>query len=114
MARGEVSRTRVHFRGESDDFVVFVDDVTQCKQWKQDHKSVPLSHFVSSFQVFCTNHQGPNGQLNEAPNSLLENEFGTHDEDRVIEQILTNGSMQTREMHERTGSRNVSMSMNIR
>ncbi|KAL2885915.1 SDO1-like protein C21C3.19 [Ceratocystis lukuohia] len=103
MARGEVSRTRVHFRGESDDFIVFVDDESQCHQWKKDQRSVPLSHFVSSFQIFCTNHQGPNGQLNEAPNSLLDNEFGTHNEDEVIKKILTSGSMQTRD-HEHSVS----------
>ncbi|KKA27396.1 hypothetical protein TD95_000480 [Thielaviopsis punctulata] len=111
MTRGEVSRTRVHYRGASDDFVVFVDDEAQCNQWKKDHGSVPLSHFVSSFQVFCTNRHGPNGQLNEAPNGILDSEFGTHNEDQVIERIISEGAMQTSEMPERNGARNISQNM---
>ncbi|KAJ3518951.1 hypothetical protein NM208_g14320 [Fusarium decemcellulare] len=53
MARGEATQTKVHYKGSSEDFLVFVDDVESYKKWQSD-KSVPLAHFVSSFKIFLT------------------------------------------------------------
>lgn len=53
MTRGESVQTKVHYKGSNDDFVVFVDDVSTYNQWRKD-KSVPLAHFVSTFNVFTT------------------------------------------------------------
>lgn len=41
---------------------------------------------------------GAQGQLDGASNSALENEFGTSNEDEVIKQILTKGSIQSGEV----------------
>lgn len=43
----------VHYKGKQEDFLVFVDDVDTYKKWQSD-KSVPLAHFISTFQVFQT------------------------------------------------------------
>lgn len=51
MARGESMQTKVHYKGSSEDFLVFVDNVEAYKNWQND-KSVPLSHFISAFQIF--------------------------------------------------------------
>jgi hypothetical protein len=53
MARGEATQSKVHYKGNLDDFIVFVDDLETYKKWKED-SSVALAHFVSSFQVFLT------------------------------------------------------------
>ena len=53
MARGEPSQAKVHYKGNQDDFLVFVDDVEAFKKWKSD-SSIPLAHFVSAFKIFVT------------------------------------------------------------
>ncbi|CAK7232213.1 hypothetical protein SBRCBS47491_008191 [Sporothrix bragantina] len=106
MARGETIQTKVHYRGADEDFIVFVDDVDDFNKWKTD-PSVPLSHFVSTFKVFTT-QGGVQGPLDTAPNSTLDNEFGTHVDDEVIKAILQKGSVQEVEAPERLGFRNES------
>lgn len=53
MTRGESVQTKVHYKGNQDDFVIFVDDLDTYKKWQADN-SLPLAHFISSFQVFTT------------------------------------------------------------
>ena len=53
MTKGESTQSKVHYKGNNDDFIVFVDDVEAYKKWLGD-SSVPLAHFVSSFKVFVT------------------------------------------------------------
>jgi hypothetical protein len=53
MVKGEASQTKVHFKGQEDDFIIFIDDISDFKKWQSD-KSVPLSHFISTFKVFVT------------------------------------------------------------
>lgn len=53
MARGGTTQSKIHFKGKSDDFLVFVDDIEAYKRWLND-KSVPLVEVVSAFQVFVT------------------------------------------------------------
>ncbi|CAK7243073.1 MAG: hypothetical protein STHCBS139747_004581 [Sporothrix thermara] len=104
MARGETTQTKVHYKGADEDFIVFVDDVADFEKWQKD-PSIPLSHFVSTFTVFTT-QRGVQGPVNAAPNSTLDNEFGTHSEDECIKLILQKGSMQETEAPERLGFRN--------
>ena len=93
MARGGAAQTKVHLKGTSDDFLVFIDDVDAYKKWLGD-KSVPLVEVVSTFQVFVTHKQGSQGQYDTASNSSLENEFGTTVVEEVIKKILEKGSLQ--------------------
>ncbi len=53
MVRGETTQAKVHYKGGSDDFIVFVDDIAEYKKWETD-KSVPLAHFLSAFKIFVT------------------------------------------------------------
>ena len=53
MARGDTKQNKVHLKTAANDWIVFVDDVETYKKWQTD-KSVSLTHFVSSFQVFVT------------------------------------------------------------
>lgn len=53
MVRGQSTQNKVHYKGESDDFLVFVDDPEVYKKWLTD-SSIPLAHFVSSFKIFVT------------------------------------------------------------
>ncbi|KAL7790410.1 ribosome maturation protein [Trichoderma ceciliae] len=109
MTRGESTQSKVHFKGKQGDFLVFVDDVDTYKKWQSD-KSIPLAHFISTFQVFLSHRQGAQGTLDSASKVALAAEFDTDDSDEVIQKILEQGSMQTMEMPGRQGPTNESMS----
>lgn len=53
MTKGGATQVKVHFKGQDDDFLVFVDDLETYKKWQED-KSIPLAHFVSAFKIFVT------------------------------------------------------------
>ncbi|PSS27913.1 hypothetical protein M430DRAFT_131909 [Amorphotheca resinae ATCC 22711] len=108
MTRGEANQVKVHYKGADEDFVVFLDDQKAYQDWKKD-KSIPLAHFVSSFKVFVTHRHGAQGTFDGASHATLENEFGTHDEDEVIKQVLEKGSIQESEFPERVGTKNDSV-----
>lgn len=85
--------TKVHFKGSTDDFVVFVESPEDLKKWKED-QSIPLAQVVNSFKIMLTHKHGAQGQLDGASKSALENEFGTSNEDEVIKKILMDGQPQ--------------------
>jgi len=53
MARGETIQAKIHFKGNEDDFIVFLDNTEDYKKWLND-KTVPLAQVVSSFKIFRT------------------------------------------------------------
>jgi len=105
MTRGEAQQVKVHYKGKDEDFIVFVDNQNELKEWRGD-KSKPLAHFVSSFKVFISHKHGAQGPLDSASHSTLDNEFGTHNEDEVIKLILEKGNLQESEFPERQGMKN--------
>lgn len=54
MTRGETIQTKIHYKGNNEDFIIFIDDVDTYNKWKTD-KTIPLAHFISSFKIFHTN-----------------------------------------------------------
>ncbi|KFY02264.1 hypothetical protein O988_02255 [Pseudogymnoascus sp. VKM F-3808] len=105
MARGQGVQSKVHFKGSTDDFVVFVEDPVQLKKWRED-KSIALVDVLDAFKIFTTSKQGAQGELNTASKSQLENEFGTSKEDVVLQKILQEGSLQETEATARQGVTN--------
>ncbi|EMR62053.1 hypothetical protein MGN70_005352 [Eutypa lata] len=105
MVKGAATTTKIHYKGSTEDFIVFVDDVETFKKWKSD-KSIPTAHFISTYKVFVTHKQGTQGQFDGASNSTLDNEFGTHNDDEVIKKILEAGNLQESEFPERSNSKN--------
>ena len=51
--RGNSTQVRCHYKGESEDFIVFVESTKAVEEWKKD-KSVPLAQVVDSFKIFVT------------------------------------------------------------
>ena len=105
--RGHDQQIKVHYKGTSNDFIVFVESAKAVQDWKAD-KSVPLVQVLDSFKVFVTNKQGNQGQLDAAPKRDLENEFGTSNEDEAIAKILEGGSVVETQSSERSGTKNIS------
>ena len=105
MTRGEATQIKVHYKGTSDDFIVFLDSVADYKKWLAD-RSTPLAQVVSSFKVFCTHKQGAQGTLDGASKADLENEFGSSVDEEVIVKILEQGNLQESQMNQRNASRN--------
>jgi len=105
MARGEATQIKVHYKGNHDDFIVFLDSAADYQKWLGD-KSVPLAQVVSSFKVFVTHKQGAQGTFDGASKGMLASEFGTSADEEVIKQILEKGTLQESQMNQRNGSRN--------
>jgi hypothetical protein len=55
MARGNVGVYKVHYKGENDDFVVFIENPAIVKDWRKD-RSIPLAQVVNGWKIFVT-HQ---------------------------------------------------------
>lgn len=47
------TQIRVHYKGDSDDFIVFAENAQAVQDWKKD-RSIPLAQVVDSFKVFVT------------------------------------------------------------
>lgn len=112
MTKGEATQIKVHYKGKTDDFIIFVDDNETYKKWMND-KSIPLAHFVSTFKVFTTGKQGNQGQLSDAAKLTLASEFDTENEDDVIKFILEKGNVQEAQFPGRNGPKNDSQTTNI-
>ena len=112
MARGEANQPKIHYKGEAEDFVIFVDDIKTAENWKTD-KTIPLAQVVSSFKIFITHKHGAQGSFDGASKATLENEFGTSDEEAVIKQIIEKGTLQEYEFPERTGTKNDNMGTRV-
>ncbi|KAF1818682.1 shwachman-Bodian-diamond syndrome protein [Dissoconium aciculare CBS 342.82] len=105
--RGNENQVKVHFKGEQDDFIVFVESAKAVQDWKKD-KTIPLAQVVNGWKVFVTHKHGNQGILDTASKSSLENEFGTSKEDDVVAQIIEKGSINESENADRNGTRNIS------
>jgi len=106
MTRGGATTSKVHFKGENDDFIVFIDDQDSLRKYKDGDKTVPLADVVQSFKIFVTHKHGAQGTFDGASNATLDNEFGTHEAEEVIKKILEKGTVQESEIQERSGSKN--------
>lgn len=53
MPRGNASQCKVHLKGETEDFIVFVESKEALQEWRKD-KSVPLAQVVDGFKIFIT------------------------------------------------------------
>jgi len=105
MPRGEGHQTKVYYKGDSDDFVVIVDSQDAVTKYRKD-SSIPLVDVVNSFDVFVTNKHGPQGVLDRASKSQLENEFNTTRNEEAIAKILTEGKLEQTKSGQKFGSTN--------
>lgn len=53
MTRGNANITKVFFKGNTEDFIVFVDSAADLEAWKKD-SSIPLAQVVNSFKIMIT------------------------------------------------------------
>lgn len=53
IMHGKGGQVKVHYKGENDDFLVFVDSAQSVRDWKAD-KSVPLAQVVNGWKIFVT------------------------------------------------------------
>jgi len=53
MARGETTQLKVHYKGEHDDYIIFLEGLEPYQKWQAD-KSYPLTRVVSAFKIFVT------------------------------------------------------------
>ncbi|KAJ5961497.1 RNA binding protein [Penicillium viridicatum] len=105
MARGNETASKIFYKGSSDDFIVFVDDLEILQKWKSD-RSVPLTEVLNGWKIFVTHSHGAQGVLDTASQSALQNEFGTTKDDECMVKILEGGEYQASTAREREGGKN--------
>jgi hypothetical protein len=119
MPRANDNTHKIFYKGRSEDFIVFVDDLNILQKWKGD-RSVPLTDVLNGWKIFVTHgcvlvslvlviviylwtglltffriSHGAQGVLDSASKNALENEFGTSNEDDCLVKILEGGEYQT-------------------
>ncbi|OQE43485.1 hypothetical protein PENCOP_c003G00033 [Penicillium coprophilum] len=105
MARGNETASKIFYKGRSDDFIVFVDDLDVLQKWKSD-RSIPLTEVLNGWKIFLTHSHGAQGVLDTASQSSLQNEFGTTKEEECMVKILEGGEYQATTAREREGGKN--------
>lgn len=91
------SQERVFYKGQKEDFLVFIDDVDAYEKYIAGVSSIPLSSFVAKFDVYRTvTGNGSEGMLEVASKQTLNEEFGDFKsvEDEIIPKILKSGQLQ--------------------
>ena len=53
MTRGNETNSKVFYKGASEDFVVFVDDVATLNNWRHD-RTIPLASVLNGWKIFVT------------------------------------------------------------
>lgn len=51
--RGNDPQTKVHYKGNNDDFIILVESAKAVQDWKKD-SSIPLAQVVAGFKIFLT------------------------------------------------------------
>ncbi|PWY88351.1 DUF1960-domain-containing protein [Aspergillus heteromorphus CBS 117.55] len=106
MPRHNDPTSKLFYKGNSDDFIVFVDDVDILNKWRGD-RSIPLADVLNGWKIFVTHKHGAQGVLDGASKASLENEFGTSNEDDCITKILEKGEYQATVAREQQGDTNL-------
>ncbi|KAJ5296113.1 hypothetical protein PENANT_c021G00732 [Penicillium antarcticum] len=105
MARGNETASKIFYKGKSEDFIVFVDDLEILQKWKND-RSIALVDVLNGWKIFVTHSHGAQGVLDTASKNMLQNEFGTDNEDVCMVKILEGGEYQASSAREREGGKN--------
>jgi ribosome maturation protein Sdo1 len=109
MTRGEGNQHKVHLKQNEEDYIIFVESPEAFEEWKASDNTMALAQVVNSFKIFTSHKQGPQGNLETPSNTMLENDFGTTDEDEIIKAILKSGKIETTTGAARQGSKNDSI-----
>lgn len=91
------SQERVFYKGNKEDFLVFLDDVDEYKRYIAGDTSIPMSRFIAKFDVYRNaTGNGSEGILEIASQQNLNEEFGDFKsvEDEIIPKILKSGQLQ--------------------
>jgi len=51
--RGNAAQTKIHYKGNEDDFVIFAESAQAVRDWKND-KTIPLAQVINGFKIFVT------------------------------------------------------------
>lgn len=53
MGRGEGTQVKVHYKGSSEDFIIFIESAQALEDWKKD-STIALAQVVNGWKVFVT------------------------------------------------------------
>lgn len=80
------------YKGKDADFAVIIEDKGKAEAFKHGKHEL-LNEVVEIYKVFVSRQRGLEDIHQEALKEELENEFGTHKQEEVIEKILKHGEI---------------------
>lgn len=84
----------MHYEGEDTDFIIYASSEEAVREFNEDPESGSLVATVDLFKIFSTNNAPTNELLyHEATNMALHSEFGSHDLDDILRQIIIKGKI---------------------
>jgi len=120
--KGGAERPCVQWRGKNGDWVLFIDDVDQYKEWKaaqqqadaadddaddaKDASFVVPSFVIGKDEIFVTDKHSPQGTASIVK---IAAEFETENKKQAIRRILLEGTVVEAKFPERQGPKNDSM-----
>lgn len=83
---------RLHYEGDQTDFIIYATSEDAVQEFTEDPESGSLVATVDLFKVYTTSDSPTNDHLyREASNVTLHNEFGSHNLDDILREILLRG-----------------------
>ncbi|KAJ6016411.1 ribosome maturation protein [Penicillium herquei] len=59
MTQGNTRQSKVYYKGRTEDFVIFVTDITAVQNWRK-YRTLPLAQVMDGWKIF-TSHHTPGG-----------------------------------------------------
>lgn len=84
---------QLHYEGESTDFIIYASSADAVKEYTEDPESSSLVATVDLYKIYTTNTPGNELLYHEASNVALHNEFGSHNFDDILKQIILKGKI---------------------
>ncbi|ODQ45134.1 hypothetical protein PICMEDRAFT_73913 [Pichia membranifaciens NRRL Y-2026] len=99
MTYTDINRSSEHvfYKGNKEDFLIFLDDVDEYQKYIAGDTSIPMSRFIAKFDIYRNaTGNGSEGILEIASEQNLNEEFGDFKsvEDEIIPKILRSGKLQ--------------------
>ncbi|KAF5115547.1 hypothetical protein DV495_002338 [Geotrichum candidum] len=87
------SSPTLHYEGEENNFIIYASSREAVEEYTEDPESGSLVAAVDLYKVYTTSTPGNDTLYREASNIDLHNEFGSHNMDDILEQILLKGKI---------------------
>lgn len=84
---------QLHYKGQTTHFIVYASSRAAVREFAEDPESGSLVATVDLYKVYTTDSPGDDRLYREASSVTLHNEFGSHNLDDCLREIITRGEL---------------------